>query len=245
MPLVGVTASTEREARPYAASAEKRGATVRLILPGHPGSPQAVLDEIDGLMLTGGEDVDPAFYGEEPHADAGLQVLPERDAMEIALVEEAINRNMPTLCICRGMQLLNVALGGRLIQDLPNHKPILSDGGEWKSTRHSIYLSPGSKLAATIGAGGFFKVNSLHHQGLRDAHKSPRLLTTAYALDDGLIEGLELPGQTWVIGVQWHPELEKECPPSFGLLFDAFVERSEGYGASRPSHPPLGVNGSA
>ena len=152
---------------------------------------------------------------------------------------------MPVLCICRGMQMLNVALGGRLIQDLPNHQRVRGDDGEWKSTRHSIYLSPGSKLAATIGAGGFFKVNSLHHQGFRDAHKSPQLLTTAYALDDGLIEGVELPGQTWVIGVQWHPELEKESSPSFGLMFDALVERSGGYGANKPSFQSLGVNGSS
>lgn len=245
MPLVGVTASTELEARPYAASVEKRGATVRLLLPSLTESPTAVLDEIDGLMVTGGEDIDPALYGEESGSAVGFPSLPERDALEASLIKEAIHRNMPILCICRGMQMLNVALGGRLIQDLPNHQRVRDDDGEWKSTRHSIYLSPGSKLAATIGAGGFFKVNSLHHQGFRDAHKSPQLLTTAYALDDGLIEGVELPGQTWVIGVQWHPELEKESSPSFGLMFDSLVERSGGYGAAKSSFHSLGGNGSS
>ena len=94
---------------------------------------------------------------------------------------------------------------------------------------HPIYLSPGSKLAAMLGTGGFFRVNSLHHQGLREAQKSPRLLASAYSLEDVVIEGLESPKHSWVVGVQFRPERQDEVPTVFKNLFRAFVERAEGY----------------
>jgi putative glutamine amidotransferase len=135
---------------------------------------------------------------------------------------------MPVLAICRGMQLLNVAFGGKLIQDLPGHRPRPQDE-QRIPVKHVIYLAPGAKAAAIIGSAGFFRVNSWHHQGLREAQRSPRLMSTAYSVDDGLIEGLESPEHSWVIGLQCHPERQDEVPRAFANLFAAFLDRAEMY----------------
>jgi putative glutamine amidotransferase len=135
---------------------------------------------------------------------------------------------MPVLAICRGMQLLNVAFGGQLIQDLPGHRAQQQDKAQ-APQKHLIYLAPGAKAAAIIGSAGFFRVNSWHHQGLREAQRSPRLMSTAYSVDDGLIEGLESPEHSWVIGLQCHPERQDEVPRTFANLFAAFLERAELY----------------
>ena len=125
--------------------------------------------------------------------------------------------DMPVLAICRGMQLLNVAFGGRLIQDLPGHR---SDGqsGNGEPATHQIYVAPGAKSAAIIGSAGFFKVNSYHHQGLTEAQRAPRLMSTAYSVEDGLVEGLESPEHSWVIGFQCHPERKDEVPRALRQL---------------------------
>lgn len=228
-PIV-VTASDERAARGYCDSLERRGARVRLALPQKVRSSRApiesYLDGATGLMLTSGEDVDPELYGESVDPSAGLETNRRRDDLELALLQHFLDRDLPVLAICRGMQLLNVALGGKLIQDLPNHKA-LSNNGRLQSAYHQIYLAPGTKLAAILGSGGFLRVNSLHHQGLREAQKSVSLLASAYSLGDGLIEGVESPAHDWVIGVQCHPVLEEEVPKSFSRLFQAFVERAD------------------
>ena len=182
------------------------------------------LAEVTGLMLTGGEDVDPSRYGENVDPDAGVQVNLDRDAMEFQLLDEALERDMPVLAICRGMQLLNVALGGKLIQHVDGHRG--TDPGAGPSTFHRIYIAPGSKLAAVVGSGGTVRVNSIHHQGAREAQRSPDLLASAYALDDGLIEALESPTHRWTIGVQFHPERREETPPHFDRLFEALVDRA-------------------
>jgi len=223
MPVIGITASTLREAQPYAASLEKRGATVRLLLPGHGASPGQVLREIDALMLSGGADIHPGRYGEEPGPT--VEANRERDEMELPLLEAALRQDMPVLGICRGMQALNVALGGKLIQDLADHRVVREDG-LWVSAYHRIFVAPGSKLAAILGVGGFVRVNSRHHQGVKEAQKAPSLLASAYSLDDGLIEALESPAHSWVVAVQCHPERDEELPPHWGHLFDALVERA-------------------
>jgi len=200
------------------------------------------MEGVGALLLPGGPDVDPALYGASPDPDAGLAVSRSLDDLELRLLKYALGRDMPVLAICRGLQLLNVAFGGRLIQDLPGHRalpPALppSQGGiqgghdRWESKMHQIYLSPGSKAAAVIGTAGFFRVNSRHHQGLREAQRAPRLMTTAYGVEDGIIEGLESPEHSWVIGLQCHPERQDEVPRLFANLFAAFAERAEAFRA--------------
>jgi putative glutamine amidotransferase len=124
-----------------------------------------------------------------------------------------------------------VAFGGQLIQDLPGHRAEQQDERQ-APQKHIIYLAPGAKAAAIIGSAGFFRVNSWHHQGLREAQRSPRLMSTAYSVDDGLIEGLESPEHSWVIGLQCHPERQDEVPRTFANLFAAFLERAEIYSSA-------------
>ena len=228
MSKIGIVASTERSARRYVESIEKRGGTVLLIIPkGQQLSSSDIKESIGGLMLTGGEDIDPNEYGESQDPEAGLQLNQERDAIELPLLRESLGRDIPILAICRGMQALNVVMGGKLLQDLPNHRMEPNEEGRMVPISHRIFVSPGSKLAATTGSAGFVRVNSLHHQGVVESCKAPTLLATAYGIDDGIIEGLESPQHKWVVGVQCHPERETEVPSNWGLLFDALIERSE------------------
>ena len=230
MALVVTTSADPRNASRYIQSIEPLGAEVRLLTPEEDGSrpTEVLMRGVGGLLLPGGPDVDPALYGESPDPNANLEVSRPLDDLDLRLLEFALAGDMPVLAICRGMQLLNVAFGGRLIQDMPDHRAEMSDG-RWVSKRHTIYLSPGSKAAAIIGTAGFFRVNSLHHQGLREAQRSHRLLATAYSVDDGIVEGLESPDHSWVIGLQCHPERQEEVPRNFANLFAAFQERAESY----------------
>ena len=199
---------------------------MRLLLPGAWDDDPQALDGVDGLMLTGGSDIDPSCYGQEADPHAGVESRPERDRMELALLGEALARDMPVLGICRGMQVLNVGFGGSLIQDLPNHRAPAPGADGHPALRHSVYVSPGSKLGAIVGAGGFYKTNSLHHQGLKEPQRAPALLASSYSMDDGVIEGLESPAHSWVIGVQCHPEREEEVAKGFLRLFDGLLDRA-------------------
>ena len=230
MTSVITTSADPRNARRYVQVMETLGVEVRLVTPEEDGSKatEVLMDGVGGILLPGGPDVDPALYGESPDSTADLQLNRQLDDLDLRLLEFAMARDMPVLAICRGMQLLNVAMGGRLIQDLPDHRAVYSDG-TWTSKKHSIFLSPGSKAAAIIGVAGFFQVNSRHHQGLREAQRSQRLMTTAYSVDDGLIEGLESPEHSWVVGLLCHPERQEEVPRQFANLFAAFQDRAEIY----------------
>jgi len=182
------------------------------------------MDGVSGLLLTGGGDVDPALYGEA--LDGSMGIEPERDEMEMALFRYAIEEDMPTLGICRGMQLINVAMGGRLIQDLPGHTL-----PEFQSAVHQVYVSPGSRFGAIIGAGAIYRTNSRHHQGLKEAQRAPSLMASAYHPEDGIVEALESPEHPWLVGVQCHPEREDEVPKSFGKLFEWLAGWAERYEA--------------
>ncbi len=231
MPLIGVAASDADWARTYVEAAEWGGAETRLLLPDSPERATAALDSIDGLLVTGGADIHPPRYNREPDPNAGLdEPAHAQDEWEIALLRYAMERDMPVLGICRGMQLLNVVCGGQLIQHLPGHR---REDGVAGSAYHRVYISPGSRLAAIIGAGGFVRVNSRHHQGVSEPIKAASLMASAYSLEDGLIEALESPHHDWVIGVQWHNENRDEVPRSFGNLFLALAERGETYSQRR------------
>jgi putative glutamine amidotransferase len=184
----------------------------------------AALEGVAGLVLTGGEDVNPVRYGASPHP-ALDEVHDGRDAFESALVHAARARALPTLAICRGVQILNVALGGTLIQDIPSEwkDPIVHDG-EWARTDrvHEVYVEPGSRLASALGTVRPV-VNSMHHQAVGDV--APALTAVAHA-PDGVVEGVEWPGDDWwMVGVQWHPEeLTASAEPWDRALFAAFTD---------------------
>ena len=163
----------------------------------------------DGLLLTGGEDVDPARYGQT--SDGARTVSPGRDAMELALLERALECAMPVLAICRGIQLLNVALGGTLYQDLSTQRDAEIDHDryrEFDGRIHSIRVVSAVSLADVFEVEEFVQ-NSAHHQGIRDL--SPDLSAVAWA-PDGLVEAVEYrgDGSAWTCGVQWHPERKVE-----------------------------------
>ena len=230
MAIVVITSSGAKNARLYVEVMESAGAAVRVIMPEDHAdvATEELMRDAGGLLLTGGPDVDPALYGEVADPEAGLELDRGLDDLELRILEYALGRDMPVLAICRGMQLLNVAFGGKLIQDLPNHKSEKLDE-RWESASHTIYLAPGAKAAPVIGMAGFFKVNSLHHQGLKEAQRAPRVMTTAYEVEDGLIEGLESPEHSWVIGLQCHPERQDEVPKMFDNLFIGLHERAESF----------------
>lgn len=184
----------------------------------------AVLQRVDGLLLTGGEDVDPARYSAAPHPKLGT-VSEARDAWEIALVLAARRRRLPTLAICRGIQLLNVALGGTLIQDIPSERPDALDHhpAEPRAARtHAIEVAAESRTARALGV-THLTVNSIHHQAIDRVADELRVVATS---SDGIIEGVESPSQDawWCVGVQWHPEELCDAPEPWDRgLFTAFA----------------------
>jgi len=174
----------------------------------------AALAAVRGLVLTGGEDVAPDRYGATPHPRLG-DVDPVRDAAELALIAAARSRRLPILAICRGIQILNVALGGTLYQDLDSERPGLVPHSD-ETARHGVRVAAGSLLERTLGMRSA-TVNSRHHQAIRDL--APGLKAVAWA-DDGVIEAAEPADANapWIVAVQWHPEDLTER-----ALFDGFA----------------------
>lgn len=201
--------------------AVQQGGGLALMIPPDPRlveDPAEALASIDGLMLAGGADIDPAIYGERPHPRTA-ETYPERDAAEISLVRGAIAIDMPLLGICRGMQLLNVALGGTLMQHLPErfgHDDHLRRQGTFDGADHDVELREGSLIAAIAGE-STHSTKSHHHQGVERVGDG--LVVTGAAPADGLPEAIELAGKRFVLGVQWHPEADAGSP-----VIGAFVE---------------------
>jgi len=188
-------------------------------------SARAILSRVDGLLLTGGEDVEPSLYGQPRAAGCHASNLP-RDHTEIALIHAAHEMRKPILAICRGPQVLNAALGGTLIQDIPDEVPgaLEHNARRDRSARvHEVNIDEGSVIARAIGATAI-SVNSLHHQSILDT--APSLQVTARA-PDGVVEGVESAlDDWWVIGVQWHPEEMNDSPEPWDRgIFRAFAER--------------------
>ena len=193
------------------------------------GAPHAAraLDGLEGLLLTGGEDIHPAWYGAEPSSHLHPPSR-ERDLFELALFAAARQRELPILGICRGVQLINVALGGTLYQDLPTERPGLvhHDPDTAREARtHAVRLEGGSRAASALGVLEL-TVNSIHHQAV---NRLGRGLVASGWSEDGLIEAVEAPaGDSWLLGVQWHPEemLAENAAPERGL-FRALIQAAE------------------
>jgi putative glutamine amidotransferase len=195
--------------RSYADALQAAGA-VAVMLPPDPWlaeHPEDALDALDGLVLAGGADIDPSNYGAERHPKT-VNTRPERDRAEIALARGALERDLPVLGICRGMQLLNVALGGTLIQHLPDdfgHTDHRRSLGSFDNADHDVRLTPDS-LAARAAGETLHATKSHHHQGV--ARIGDGLVASGWSVLDELVEAIELPDRRFVLGVQWHPEVD-------------------------------------
>jgi putative glutamine amidotransferase len=192
-------------------------------------NPNEMLDRIDGLILSGGADIDPSSYGATPHAET-KRTVPERDHTEIALVRRALERDMPVLGICRGMQLLNVAMGGTLHQHLPDlvgHGDHRRNPGSFENYDHDVRLEPGS-LAALAAGEEVHVTKSHHHQGVDEIGEG--LVVTGRSELDGLPETIEAPACRFVLGVQWHPEADDAS-----RVIGALVEQARQYRGARQS----------
>jgi len=193
----------------YLESLERAGADV---IPLEPGDPLPA--SFDALCLAGGGDVDPSRYGQANEACLGID--PERDALEFLVLDRALALDLPVLGICRGFQVLNVAFGGSLVQDLPGHRPV---GDE--VVTHEVAADAGSLLGRIAGTQPH-TVNSRHHQGVTDELLAPSLRPTARV--GHLIEALESEAHRFVLGVQWHPERAAEVAPAATRVFSALVQ---------------------
>jgi putative glutamine amidotransferase len=258
-PVIGICTVLERAqwgvwdqeafllSRSYVRAVQAAGGLVVMIPPDEAlhDDPDAILDILDGLILAGGADIDPASYGAEPHVET-KGTVPERDAFEMALARRAMDRDIPMLGICRGMQLMNVARGGTLLQHLPDshghheHRRAL---GTFDNADHDVRLAEGSLAHRTAGD-AVHATKSHHHQGIDRLGEG--FAVTGWAVMDDLPEAMELPGRRFVLGVQWHPEADEASGFVRALVEEARREetaaeraRRNGAGASprRPDGP--------
>ena len=201
-PIIGIVVSdTDEELRHT--SAVRRAGGEPLVVADADASP----DRVDGLVVSAAPQTDEEAWG------AG------------DWVSWALDQGLPVLATGGGFLALNIAAGGSMVR-VDGHATDPRDGGG--PSYHRIYIAPGGKLAATVGSGGFVRVNSRHTYGIREAQKAPGLLATAYSLEDGVIEALESPEHKWVIGVQFDPQRRGELPPHFDRLFDSLVAQARG-----------------
>ncbi len=236
-PLIGITASEMRHPEPphskvytlsrrYVDAVQQCGGAPLILPPTLEGEAlRRVFDRLDGVLLSGGGDLDPALYGEPPHPVLfGLN--PARDGMELDLARWAVQERKPILSICRGIQVLNVALGGSLIQDIPSQAPgALQHSFDDKVIphdyiAHSVRIKPRSRLAGVMGMEEA-QTNSWHHQSIKRAADGLDIVAHS---PDGIVEAVEVPGHRFAIGVQWHPEFLYEKQPEMRRLFAALVE---------------------
>jgi len=206
----------------YVRAVERAGGRALLVPPSDDGVDET-LDALDGLILSGGSDLDPELYGQEAHAETS-DVMRDRDTAELALLEAALERDMPVLAICRGSQVLNVARGGDLVQHLPD---VVGDE-KHKHTPgafadHDVSVEDGSRLASVLGEGA--PVKSHHHQGLGKVGEGLRVVAHA---EDGTIEAVEDPTRRFALGVLWHPEAGEDA-----RLFEELVREAEQYRSAR------------
>ena len=206
----------------YVRAVERAGGRALLVPPSHDGV-EETLESLDGLIFSGGSDLDPELYGQEAHAETS-DVMRNRDTAELALLEAALERDMPVLAICRGSQVLNVARGGDLVQHLPDevgdekHKQTPGTFAD-----HDVSVEDGSRLASVLGERA--PVKSHHHQGFGKVGEGLRVVAHA---EDGTIEAVEDPTRRFALGVLWHPEAGEDA-----RLFEELVREAEQYRSTR------------
>jgi gamma-glutamyl-gamma-aminobutyrate hydrolase PuuD len=254
-PRIGITSGLGSDSwrahgvswRPYADAVERAGGVPVRLDARTLGREGAVLAELQGVLFTGGKDIDLAMYpnppdlrGENPAIvmeRCRMRPEPDRDAYEIPLLREAVERDLPVLGVCRGCQVLNVALGGRLVLDIeielhtpvhphihtPTHTSRPAPDGA--SSHHRLQVDPGSFLATILHPERYTACNSRHHQAVRVDDALP-VRVAAVSPEDGVVEAVEVPGRRWAVGVQWHPEHpgDPQVPERYEPLFRAFIE---------------------
>ncbi|HEY6101715.1 MAG TPA: gamma-glutamyl-gamma-aminobutyrate hydrolase family protein [bacterium] len=231
-PRIGITTksggSTHPAYRLYAVAVEAAGGEPVWLEPEVLAGtdPQAILRDLDGLLFSGGVDIDPTEFGEAVVPDAGVEIDLERDAAELPLARAALATDIPVFGICRGVQTLAVAGGGSLHQDLSVLGHALARhqqrkaGKDERANAHGVDVEPGTILARAVGE-GTQEVNSFHHQAVRDL---PAGFVVTARSTDGVVEAVEDPRRAFTLGVQWHPERMVDRDPAQRKLFAAFVE---------------------
>jgi putative glutamine amidotransferase len=236
-PLIGITAFETQHIQPphlelyalgrrYAQAIEAVGGVPVILPPGlGEDSARQIFDRFDGLLLSGGGDIDPAIYGEPPHVALwGLNA--DRDQTEMELVRWAAQQQKPLLGICRGIQVMNVALGGSLIQDIPSEVPDALEHSfddtvvPREHLAHPVKIDAASRLQGIIGA-EIAQVNSWHHQAIKRLAADLQIVARS---PDGIVEAVEIPGHRFALGVQWHPEWLYDKQPEMKRLFGALVQ---------------------
>lgn len=232
-PLIGLTTygrndfdeDTPRFCTPaaYCDAVARAGGTPVLVPPCEPDF-ETLAARFDGFVLIGGGDVDPSHYGGNPHETIYMTDA-ERDGWELIFAKKLSQSDLPALCICRGCQVLNVALGGTLIEHLPDEvgDDVPHRAPPRKPTEHPVAIEPSSKLAELIGGTSCSTV-SWHHQALRDVGQGLKVVARAA---DGTVEAVEMPGHPFMIAVQWHPELAAERDPIQQRLFERLVQAAQ------------------
>ncbi len=225
-PVIGITSYGRDDNRRFGLPAEyvdavRRAGGLPVILPPGEEAVAQVLSLLDGIILSGGGDIAPEFYGGTRHATNYLVDL-ERDSSEIALARSLVTQDMPLLGICRGTQVINVALGGTLIEHLPDvvGEAVLHRAPPRVPVDHAVAIDPDSRLASVVG-GSQLSAASWHHQAIRQPGTGLHVVAHA---PDGTIEAVEIPEHPWLIAVQWHPELTAAADPVQQRLFDGLVE---------------------
>jgi len=207
----------------------KRAGAVPVLIPPQPENAADLVDSLDGILLAGGDDCDPAEYGEEKHPSSET-MDPRRQQNDLGLARVARERGIPTLGICLGVQVMNVAAGGSLIQDIDSAMKTEIDHASEPSDRHrhEVLIESSTRLARILGAQEL-NVNSSHHQAVGRIAEGLRITAQA---PDGIVEGLEDPSHPFYVGVQWHPE-DMPGETSATALFGAFVEAARAYAARK------------
>jgi putative glutamine amidotransferase len=209
----------------------RRAGAIPVLIPPQPENAAEVVDGLDGLLLAGGDDCDPAAYGEQRHPTVEATMDPRRQENDLALAKLSREKGLPTLGICLGVQVMNVAAGGTLIQHIESDIDHASEPSD--RHRHEVAIDGGTRLAAILGQREL-DVNSSHHQAIRDVGGGLRV--TAHA-PDGIVEGLEDPRHPFYVGVQWHPE-DMSGERSASAIFGAFVEAARKYHETKTDLSP-------